>query len=63
MVQFIKLSGTNYRNSLLPMQYVFLIRSSAVCKQPSDVFLTASARAYQKHVLHGQDTVSIFIAN
>jgi len=45
------------------MQYVFLIRSSAVCKQPSDVFLTASARAYQKHVLHGQDTVSIFIAN
>jgi len=30
---------------------------------PSDVFLTASARAYQKHVLHGQETVSIFIAN
>ena len=28
-----------------------------------DVFLTASARAYQKHVLHGQETVSIFIAN
>ena len=30
---------------------------------PRDVFLTASARAYQKHVLHGQETVSIFIAN
>jgi len=50
------------------MQYVFLIRSSAGCKKcyeakPSGVFLTASARAYQKHVLHGQETVSIFIAN
>jgi len=50
------------------MQYVFLIRSSASCKkcheaQPSDVVLTAGARAYQKHVLHGQETVSIFIAN
>ena len=40
------------------MQYVFLIRSSAGGK-----FLTAGARAYQKHVLHGQETVSIFIAN
>ena len=29
----------------------------------SDVFLTAGARAYQKHVLHGPETVSIFIAN
>jgi len=55
-----------YRNGLLPMQYVFLIRSSVGCKneaQPSDVFLTASTRAYQKHVLHGPETVSIFIAN
>ena len=31
--------------------------------QLSDIFLTASARAYQKHVLHGQETISIFIAN
>jgi len=31
--------------------------------QPSDVFFKANARAYQKHVLHGQKTVSIFIAN
>ena len=31
--------------------------------EPSDIFLTASATAYQKHVLHGQETVSIFIAN
>jgi len=31
--------------------------------EPSDVFLTASARAYLKHVLHGQETVSVFIAN
>jgi len=51
------------------MQYVFLIRLSAGGKklrhkaEPSDVFLTASAQAYQKHVLHGQETVSIFIAN
>jgi len=30
---------------------------------PSDVFLTTSPRAYQKHVLHGQETVSIFIGN
>ena len=30
---------------------------------PRDVFLTAGARAYQKHVLHGPETVSIFIAN
>jgi len=30
---------------------------------PSDVFLTAGARAYQKHVLHGPETVYIFIAN
>ena len=37
-----------------------VIRHSAA---PRDVFLTASARAYQKHVLHGQETVSIFIAN
>jgi len=28
---------------------------------PRDVFLTASARAYQKHVLHAPETVSIFI--
>jgi len=37
-----------YRNGLWPMQYVFLIRRR---------------RAYQKHVLHGPETVSIFIAN
>ena len=30
---------------------------------PRDVFLTTSARAYQKHVLHGPEIVSIFIAN
>ena len=30
---------------------------------PSDVFLTASARAYQRHVLHGHATVSISMAN
>jgi len=29
----------------------------------ADAFLTTSATAYQKHVLHGQETVSIFIAN
>ena len=29
---------------------------------PRDVFLTAGARAYQKHVLHGPETVSIFVA-
>jgi len=48
------------------MQYVFLIRSSAGGKKLyviSDVFLTAGERAYQKHVLHGPQTVSIFIAN
>ena len=50
------------------MQYVFLIRSSAGCKknheaQPIDVVLTAGVRAYQKHVLHEQEVVSIFIAN
>ena len=49
------------------MQYVFLIRSSAGGKKYvtrlSDVFLTAGAGAYQKHVLHGPETVSIFIAN
>ena len=47
------------------MQYVFLICTSAGCHSapPRDVFLTASARAYQKHVLHGQEIVSIFIAN
>jgi len=52
------------------MQYVFLIRSSAGGKkeirheaEPSDVFLTDNARAYQKHVLYGQETVSTFIAN
>ena len=47
------------------MQYVFLIRSRAGGKkyvtEPSDVFLTTGARAYQKHVLHGPETVSIFI--
>jgi len=48
---------------------VFLIRSSVGCKnlrheaQPGDVFLTTSARPYQKNVLHGQQTVSSFIAN
>ena len=55
-----------YRNGLWPMQYVFLIRSSAGGKKLyviSDVFLTAGERAYQKHVLHGPQTVSIFIAN
>jgi len=31
--------------------------------QASDVFLTASATAYRKHILHGQETVSIYIAN
>ena len=30
---------------------------------PRDVFLTAGTRAYQKHILHGPETVSIFIAN
>ena len=30
---------------------------------PRDIFLTAGARAYQKHVLHGPETVSIFILN
>ena len=54
------------------MQYVFLIRSSAVCKKyvtkRSRVtyffnFFAAGTRAYQKHVLHGPETVSIFIAN
>ena len=51
------------------MQYVFLIPSRTGGKKyvtrrpPSDVFLTAGARAYQKHVLHGPETVSIFIAN
>jgi len=29
----------------------------------ADAFLTTSATAYQKHVLHGQETVSIVIAN
>ena len=43
------------------MQYVFLIRSSAGGKKY--VFLTAGARAYLKHVLHGPETVSIFTAN
>jgi len=38
------------------MQYT--VRHSA---PPRDVFLTAGARAYQKHVLHGPETVSIFI--
>jgi len=61
-----------YRNGLWPMQYVFLIRSSAGGKkyvtkrheaEPSDVFLTAGARAYQKHVLHGPETVSIFVSH
>ena len=28
-----------------------------------DVFLTAGTQAYQKHVLHGPETVSIFITN
>jgi len=31
--------------------------------EPSDVLLRASMRAYQKHVLHGQENISIFIAN
>jgi len=38
------------------MQYT--VRHSA---PPRDVFLTAGARAYQKHVLHGPETVSIFL--
>ena len=48
------------------MQYVFLIRSSAGGKK----YVTRRSRvtyflppAYQKHVLHGPETVSIFIAN
>jgi len=43
------------------MQYVFLIHSRAGGKKyvtysaaPRDVFLTTSARAYQKHVLMGK---------
>ena len=47
------------------MQYVFLIRSSAGGKK----YVTRRSRVtyflppYQKHVLHGPETVSIFIAN
>ena len=49
------------------MQYVFLIRSRAGGKK----YVTrlrlapyrAGARAYQKHVLHGPETVSIFVRN
>ena len=50
------------------MQYVFLIRSSAVVKNTSlgsaswRITLTTGARAYQKHVLHGPETVSIFVS-
>ena len=56
-----------YKNGLLPMQYVFLITRALDVRnsheaEPSDAFLTASARACQKHVLHGQETVSIFIS-
>ena len=36
---------------------------SAVRVNRSDVFLTAGARAYQKHVLHGPETVSIFVSD
>ena len=46
------------------MQYVFLIRSRAGCKKyvtRLHLVFTANARAYQKHVLHGQETVSIFV--
>jgi len=57
------------------MQYVFLIRSRAGCKKYIKIrlvmyfllsffltfFLTVSTRAYQKHVLHGQETISIFM--
>jgi len=52
------------------MQYVFLIRSRAGGKKIEeirhsaplrDVFLANGARAYQKHVLHGPETISIFI--
>jgi len=32
-----------------------------VCFAPRDVFLTASARAYQKHVLHERETIPIFV--
>ena len=43
---------------------MLLIRSRAGGDiEHRDVFLTASAKAYQKHVLHGQKTVSIIIAN
>ena len=45
------------------MQYVFLICSSAGGKKYVTRRFTAGARAYQKHVLHGPETVSIFIAN
>ena len=34
---------------------------SEIFYPPRDAFLTAGARAYQKHVLHGPETVSIFI--
>ena len=44
------------------MQYLFLIRSCAGCKKYG-VFFTASARAYQKHILHGQETISIFLCH
>jgi len=48
------------------MQYVFLIRSRAGCKNYVTrlrlvTFLTAGAGAYQKHVLHEQENVSIFL--
>ena len=51
------------------MQYVFLIRSSAGCKKyvtrrsRVTYFLPPARERIKKHVLHGQETVSIFIAN
>jgi len=48
------------------LKFTFFV---SICEQdkyrngpaPCDAFLTASARAYQKHVLHVQETVSIFV--
>ena len=40
--------------------YIYILYSLYIYT-PRDVFLTAGARAYQKHVLHGPETVSIFV--
>ena len=42
------------------MIFIANLRYSTQCHDVKK-FLTASARAYQKHVLHGQETVSIFL--